>query len=36
MDQTSEKKRSNVRTGLLLGLFVAAWYVIAMFLVVKS
>ena len=36
MDQTSEKKRSNIRTGLILGVFVAVWYVIAMFLVVKS
>ena len=36
MDQTSEKKRRNVRIGLILGALVAVWYVIAMFLVVKS
>jgi hypothetical protein len=34
--ETSEKKRSNLRTGLILSVFVAVWYVIAMFLVVRS
>jgi hypothetical protein len=34
--ETREKKRNNLRTGLILGVFVAVWYVIAMFLVVRS
>lgn len=36
MDQTSEKKRRSIRIGLILAVLAVVWYVIAMFLVVKS